>query len=820
MRTPRAYVLQILGVVSLAPAWAFADNLSCTSDGQGNDHCDILLPNVLAASTDYPTITFQAGDTVRIAAEGCAQTGGSGNTWKRIVLPSGPDSDHLYSGLISIPGVTNGLVPLAQVVNNASLPASTGGWLTLGYQDGDFSDNGYWSHDDGTEDQCKDQSGANRGRAAVHLDIHRAANPLPAGAVYGHCTPIDALRENCHIDRPDVTVAMEPYPSIRFCPGDAVVVQASGCVQTGGSGDTWKRYVNPSGDNSDHLYHGLISIPGVTQGLVRLQSVVGNSALPASTGGSLSLGYEDDDLSDNGYWSHDDGTENQCQGVGAASLDIGITHARPTVLGCSDLAPVTGTTPDTVVTGQSETAATVVQMPTGRRVVVTFNDLTQPGPNKPIVITPGSRNVFAGASLMGWAVSDDDGRHWSYAGKLGPPPDWPVYWGDPAIVSVPDPSRSIVFLSNLAVPTAEFVNGANITSVGGACLERSTDGASSFAFFQCLSNTDPPVQTNGHFYDGESLAATPDGAVYAGFEDTATGQIDLWRAPNADTPFTRLPSPFPRMMAVTHARLRGAADGSLYAASAFAATLPDGTTGPFIYINRYVNGAWGTPQRASNVMVASLLSIPTLDLHTQVQGSELTVRMGPQYAFAVGSASAGGQDAVRVLVTRRDAATGRLFIEGNACAADLSACHPVPEWHMGPTAADGSALQAFDPVMQATPLRRIGRWPLPAVVPATWIGGYYLFKGDQGTAVQTGRMYLNYQNGVPIALSVEMPDLLTVCSDSRGYWGDYNDMVSLEQRFTRPSFLSFVSRDQQLGCISRGRFLGVHQHVDAVHWNP
>ena len=57
-------------------------------------------------------------------------------------------------------------------------------------------------------------------------------------------------------------------------------------LNTGGSGQTWKDYVHPRGDNAARLYHGLIWIPGasingtlqpVGTELVRLSSVVGNS---------------------------------------------------------------------------------------------------------------------------------------------------------------------------------------------------------------------------------------------------------------------------------------------------------------------------------------------------------------------------------------------------------------------------------------------------------------------------------------------------------------------------------------------------------------
>jgi hypothetical protein len=809
-------LLLLLTLACLLNTQAFADQIVCTADGNGNDSCDVLLPNVLSAQTNYGSLTFQPGDTVVISASGCAQTGGSGKTWKRFLNPS-PTSDHKYFGKISIPGVTDGLVPISSVLS-PTLPAATGGSLTLGYEDDNYSDNGYWSHDDGDDDQCKDQSGPTRGRAAVHLQIHRVASPaMPAGTVYGQCVRTDTTHEWCHIDRPDVTVSTESYPSVRFCPGDAVKIAAQGCVQTGGSGKTWKDYVNPKDAGSQ--YFGQINIPGVTSGLVPLKSVVNSTSLPASSGGILTLGYVDDNLSDNGYYSHDNGTSNQCPKNQPASLDITITHGRDTRLGCGSIFPVTGTTPATAAYFQSETAAAVVERPGGRRIVVTFNDSTQLTSPPTITFTPGGRAVSTGASLMGWAYSDDDGMSWTYAGKIPTADGWPTLWGDPAMTMVPDPSNSIVFMSNLSIPTNEFVSGETVTSVGGACFAKSTDSGLSFKVVQCISNTAAPLP-GGHFYDGETLAATPSGAIFAAFNDFTTSRINVWSAPNANSPFVQIAEPFPNMMSLMHPRLRAAADGSVYAAAPFAATLADGTTGPVVYINRYVNGAWGTPQQASEIMQAS---VGTIDLHSQVLGSELAFRMAAQFSFAVGSASKGGQDAVRLMVTRVDP-NGHFFIEGSACAADLSGCHPVPEWHVGPTVGKGELQQAFNPLVQVSAARRIGRPPRVETIPGTWLTAYYLVNGTQNTAVQTGHMYLNYQNGAPVGAPLNLPDLLTVCSDVRNfnqdYWGDYNDMVVLENGLLPPGFVSFVSRDQQLGCIKRWALFSQHQHVSAVRWNP
>jgi hypothetical protein len=126
---------------------------------------------------------------------------------------------------------------------------------------------------------------------------------------------------SCTIMQPDVTQHETVYPNIAFAPGDVVWVQADGCVQTGGVGATWKRYVNPWGDHPDQKYHGLIRIPTaepVGSGLVPIQSVIGRLQTVAGAGVDVSqlvlhLGYEDDDYSDNGYSNHDDGDDDQCK---------------------------------------------------------------------------------------------------------------------------------------------------------------------------------------------------------------------------------------------------------------------------------------------------------------------------------------------------------------------------------------------------------------------------------------------------------------------------------------------------------------------------
>src|SRR5262249_25945895 len=47
--------------------------------------------------------------------------------------------------------------------------------------------------------------------------------------------------------------------------------------------------------------------------------------------GYLTLGYEDDNYNDNGYWRHDDGG-GQCRGIGSAFVELVIQQPGPAVV--------------------------------------------------------------------------------------------------------------------------------------------------------------------------------------------------------------------------------------------------------------------------------------------------------------------------------------------------------------------------------------------------------------------------------------------------------------------------------------------------------
>jgi bacillolysin len=151
------------------------------------------------------------------------------------------------------------------------------------------------------------------------------------------------------VDKP-VTVydGTDGLPKILFQEGDSVVLIGGGCVQTGGGGNTWKRFVIPQGPNSDKLYFCTVQVPGITKGLVPFRTLDGgiNPAKPDVFTASLSpkvpanipeserffkLGYVDDNYSDNGYTHHDNGTGDQCKFCGDAFMTV-IIYRKLTLL--------------------------------------------------------------------------------------------------------------------------------------------------------------------------------------------------------------------------------------------------------------------------------------------------------------------------------------------------------------------------------------------------------------------------------------------------------------------------------------------------------
>lgn len=489
------------------------------------------------------------------------------------------------------------------------------------------------------------------------------------------------------------------------------------------------------------------------------------------------------------------------------------------VLSCSNRNGVTGRTGDPTAAGtQSETSATTALVGGKTRIVVTFNDDTGDGSSavsSKVTYTVSGRHISSGASNMGWSYSDDGGVTWAYGGKVQPPSDWPVLWGDPAITTS-QTNYNVVFMSNLAIPKGKFPSGGIDGSVdpfapesylGGACIAKSTDSGKTFTIYQCVTNKEPVVgvgdATQGHFYDGGSMVASYTGEVFASFVDVATQQIDVYRSPSDSGTFKRIAPPFPGLYVAAHPRLRAARDGSVYVAAQVAGS--DGNS--YIYLNRYSGGSWGTAIQASQPTVF----YGSIDFGTVVDGSELTLRVGNSMSFDVGASSPNGSDAVRLLYVRQDS-NGPRYIDASACYADLHACAEVPQWSFKGGGPGNTQVDVINPEVVA--------WPGFIGLPPTWQASWAYHYGAS-KSVNLSRTTLGYYADSDNPLVVIPIDILQntpMCSDSgRGYWGDYDSMLQVGWQGTSSIWMRFLT-DSSQGCPTRWFYLGETQHVQQANY--
>ena len=473
--------------------------------------------------------------------------------------------------------------------------------------------------------------------------------------------------------------------------------------------------------------------------------------------------------------------------------------------GCASIGQVTGGDWATSRYSQSETDATTSYYRGVHRVIVTYNDET--GSTGTINYGPTSRQVSRGASLGGWSYSEDHGANWKYGGKLVPPRGWAAVWGDPAIVT----SRTqygTVFISNLAFPDEKFpaggVNGPVNAVVGGACIFRSLDGGQSFLPFQCVTDKSPVPgvvgSSSGHFFDGGSMAAAPNGDIYAAYVDVDTSQIIIYRSVGGQLDFAPMPGPFASYYVASHPRIRVGPDGAL-----FVMAVAKARSGPnpqySLVVNRLYNGAWGIPK-----VLAFAAVYPDVDMNSSVLGAPLKVRTGPQFAFDIGARSEFLDDSVRFLVTQYND-RGWLVIRGGVCSYDLGNCGLWKGWTFGADTSQGwrQRIDNFNPAITAFPGIIFGPGP-------GWQASFLVRYGDSTTTVDVTRATLGYVNGsaftIPVSIGVDRP----VCPDLRGYWGDYDAHIPVE---VLPSGVRYMrlATDSSAGCNQRWTYLGQSQHV-------
>ena len=453
--------------------------------------------------------------------------------------------------------------------------------------------------------------------------------------------------------------------------------------------------------------------------------------------------------------------------------------------------------------GQAETASASAQFADTHVLIVAYNDDTYDGK---VQYSASGRTVYRGASLLGFSYSTNDGLTWTYGGKIKPPAGIAALWGDPAIVtSKTNPNR--VYLTELAADEEVVpVGGRSGTmATSGACVAHSADAGRHFSIMQCFG-------ADRDFYDGAALAAAgdPTGDIYAAYTDLSHNRIDVWRSPAGIGLFQQLGDPFPGRQMLYHPRIVfDDASGALIVAAI--GRNPEGND-TRVYMNRWVGGSWQTP---------AMVSQPASGV--QVQIGTQAVRSASGFAFDVGAQSHSPfnarsrvrfyPDAIRLLYTTRDAATGRFYIRGTGCARDLSLCEDVPQWGTTPGNFDTTG-DSWNPTVRA--------WGGASGRPAVWMATYQS-TDDRKDRVSIKKGVLSRTPlGDPTFQPLPLMSPRLPCPDKRygsgGYWGDYDESahVGFDKAGVAQFLLAFT--DSSKGCVVQTPFHSAHIHVRAIRF--
>ncbi len=480
---------------------------------------------------------------------------------------------------------------------------------------------------------------------------------------------------------------------------------------------------------------------------------------------------------------------------------LGIATTTALVLSaCDEEAVVTGSgnagdpTNDRM---QSETSIAVSPFQGGANVVITYNDDTGEVPTF-IEYTAGSRLVKFGASQMGWSLSSDAGRTWTYKGKLRPPAGSAALWGDPSVAATTLTSgiQGIAFMTNLELPASKFpsggITGSVIDFLGGAVIARSLDGGQTFSIVQTVRN-------GSGRYDGSAMAMSASGRVCAAYNNLNTEKIDVWCAEGALNTFVRKPDPFgDNLIVASHPRLKALDDGTMYLAAWAQDATPAQTRR--IVITKWDGTGWTFPVFANDPLHPP-------ENRTRFLIGDRSIRTANQFAFTVGPPSfSGANDEVRVVYASLDP-SGNAHLFGSSCGADLGTCLVRPQWTTG--AWSGGA---------AVPGQQFG--PKLAVSPdGTYKLIYYSTQDDltgHTLSAKEGNLAFNATTGY-LFQPFDFVPTHEVCPAGTGYWGDY-DYAEFNRFDPSTGVAEFIvgRTSSQRGCVQVNSFDSTHQHVSVA----
>jgi len=405
-----------------------------------------------------------------------------------------------------------------------------------------------------------------------------------------------------------------------------------------------------------------------------------------------------------------------------------------------------------------------------------------------ISYTSTTYTATTGASNIGWNYaigSDVSGAFQASPRRLVPPPGWPVLWGDPGLG---DDGAGHVFMTTLAMPqhkmpaSGTFSNGST-AFLGGACVARSADGGQNFV----VNAADCLHDANYDFYDGSDITGTTsNGPVMAAFENTVSHAIDVFVAPTPSNSFSQVANPFPNRTMADHPRLRRFGN-TIYLIAA------DNVGN--IWLQVYVNGRWATPNQGYPKLAG--FGYDTTDL--SIGGRPL--RRGASYDLDF-APSTSGPGTLFVVFTKWN---GHSYLSGAACSTTCTQNFFTVD----------PGVHAFHPAIGFQQQGNPGGASTFGVL--TWV------QSTGGTAVRIFSNTAPHAGGA-LAGRIETGPT-TVCSDTRGYWGDYDAHMAVWPRSypDKPLFWrAFTDSTNDQGadsCPKRWKYTSLDVNISAT-WIP
>jgi hypothetical protein len=280
--------------------------------------------------------------------------------------------------------------------------------------------------------------------------------------------------------------------------------------------------------------------------------------------------------------------------------------------------------------------------------------------------------------------------------------------------------------------------------IGGVCIAKSSDSGVNFTLSrsQCFRRIDQGCPF-GHFYDGTDVETAPSGAIYVGVNDVNRSRIDVYMATSHTTAFNQIAAVFPSVSS-SHPRLRVSSGGALYLAV---------TSGSNLILTRHTgtasSGSWSTPVTVAAGVTQADVVLPGR-----------TLRLGPQYDLAIAPNEQGVEE-VRLVYTVLVNAQHKVRISHCSTGATITCANPT-QWR-----TDNQAGKQWNPSI-TTGLRANGT--------RHWSVSFY------STVTNPGSNLVDLWGGVAekpgaAALILFKTEVAQVpCPDTRGYWGDYDEM--------------------------------------------